>query len=327
MLDLAFDQVEISNAISVIESISCLVHQHILCQERVTCKSSSEVSVNARSCFGGMFANLLRGSDSRSNLENSNRDVLMCSLLKLVNSLVQIKLPERYGRTATASVVMDVAPEPRTPVSLSESITDSTKLSQALATSTPATSTSKSDEEKARETDVSSGAAAPSSLPSGSNRAQGAQPETRPPAVTDNPGVFLAEIILGHRTIMSNLIQALSYCNSNTMAMIIGSSGLSGNMQDTVTNSDPLSVGDGIYQILCTLSKKCSNSKLILEPIYAYLSGHQRGQGSLSRLSEPLIWFILKILDSVQTIRDFLNMGRCSVLSVCFHCEHPLCVL
>ncbi|XP_064603703.1 baculoviral IAP repeat-containing protein 6-like isoform X3 [Liolophura sinensis] len=312
VLDLAFDQVEISNAISVIESISCLVHQHILCQERVTCKSSSEVSVNARSCFGGMFANLLRGSDSRSNLGNSNRDVLMCSLLKLVNSLVQIKLPERYGRSTSASVVTDVAPEPRTPVSLSESITDSTKLSQALATSTPAASTSISDEEKARETDASSGA--PSSVLPGSSRAQSSQPETRPPTVSDNPGVFLAEIILGHRTIMSNLIQALSYCNSNTMAMIIGSSGLSGNMQDTVTSSDPLSVGDGIYQILCTLTKKCSNSKLILEPIYAYLSGHQRGQGSLSRLSEPLIWFILKILDSVQTIRNFLNMGGVEVI-------------
>jgi hypothetical protein len=87
--------VDISNAISVIESISTLVHQHLMSQERVTCRSSSENSINARSCFGGLFASLLRGGDSKTAMGDASRDLLMCSLLKLVNSLIQIKCGTR----------------------------------------------------------------------------------------------------------------------------------------------------------------------------------------------------------------------------------------
>ena len=298
ILELSYDQVDINNAISVIESVSALVHQHILCQERVTCRSTSDNSVNARSCFGGLFASLLRGSDSRSNVGDCSRDLLMCSLLKLVNALVQVQFPQRYGRRIS---VNDSQAEPHTPtnISMQEPLTDSSKLSQAqaLATSTPhASCRSRSDEEKFGQTDEQKT----------ENIASGAQSSAEP------QGIVLADIILGHRTIMSNFIQALSYCTSSTMAMILGSSDIPSNLQDSFTGGDPLSVGDGIYQILVTLTKKCNDSRLVLESLFLYLTGGFSVHGSpgLCRLSEPLLWFIHKVLDSSRMLKLFLEKGN-----------------
>ena len=294
ILELSYDQVDINNAISVIESVSTLVHHHILCQERVTCRSTSDNTINARSCFGGLFANLLRGGDSKSNLGDYSRDLLMCSLLKLVNALVQVQFPQRHNRRISVS---DSLSEPRTPSNVS--MTDSNKLSQvqALATSTPhassrsqtphASSRSRSDEEKCGQTDE--------------EKTESSEPQ----------GIVLADIILGHRTIMSNFIQALSYCTSSTMAMILGSSDMPTNIQDSFTGGDPLSVGDGIYQILVTLTKKCNDNRLVLESLFLYLTGGFSVHGSpgLCRLSEPLLWFIHKVLDTSRMLKLFLEKG------------------
>ena len=296
ILDNTYENVDISNAISVVESISTLVHQHILCQERVTCRSSSENSINARSCFGGLFASLLRGSDSRSAQGDCSRDLLMCSLLKLINSLIQIRVtPPRVMRLASVGLDASAAAEPQTPTStsMSEAVPDSEKLVQALATSTPAPPVRLSDEEKGRQTD---------------------EQKTETLNTQSEPGsTYIADIILGHRHVMCNLIQALSYCNSNTMAMILGSKGLTSHMQDTFTGGDPISVGDGIYQILVTLTRHCSDQKLMLESLFHYLSENSvigLHSHSVSRLSEPLLWFILKVLDSPRAINMFMEMGK-----------------
>lgn len=126
----------------------------------------------------------------------------------------------------------------------------------------------------------------------------------------------LSDFILGHRPIMFHFIQALSCCNSSTMAMILGSGGLSSNLQDSFAGLDPVSVGDGIFQILCTLNRKASNLYLILKPLLEYVSSSMPGlQGyhrmtGISRLSEPLLWFILRVLDCEKAITIFMEMGN-----------------
>ncbi len=82
----------------------------------------------------------------------------------------------------------------------------------------------------------------------------------------------LADIILAHPGIMHNLLQALSCCNSNAMAMMLSSSGIPDVMQDSFFTIDPVSVGDGVFKILCTLNKKTSDVKLILKPVLQYMS-------------------------------------------------------
>ncbi|KAK3576772.1 hypothetical protein CHS0354_014586 [Potamilus streckersoni] len=298
ILDMSYDNVDISNAISVIESASVLVHQHILCQEKVQCRSSGENLINARSCFGGLFASLLRGGDCRTGVGDTSRDLLMCSLLKLVCRLVSVQNSARGSRsTATEEICIgcsDLGP-----------MTDFTKLSQQVL-GTATCSSCQSDEEKFGQTDEQK-----TGHLSGITEWEGNHQ-----TASDSPGTHLADIILGHRPIMCNLIQALSYCNSNTMAMILGSRGVPNNMQETLEGGDPLSVGDGIYHILVMLFKRCSDGRLILESLFLYLSGgFSSTNGSLvCRLSEPLLWFMLKVLDSTRMLSLFFDMGGVEVV-------------
>lgn len=267
-----------------------------MCQEKVSCRSTSENSVSARSCFGGLFASFLRGGDSKSS--DASRDLLMCCLLKLVNNLIQIQCNSpRSSRLTSVAMDTSTAAEPRTPtnISMSEPVPDSAKLQQALATSTPTPGVRLSDEEKSQQTD---------------------EQKTETLNTQADQNSYITDVILGHQQIMCNLIQALSYCNSNTMATILGSRGISSNMRETFTGGEPISVGDGIYQILVTLSRLCSDNRSVIESLFKYLSGSYsiRIQQSLNKLSEPLLWFILKVLDNARAIGTFLEMGKCLCL-------------
>ena len=342
MLHMAYDNVDISNAISVIESVAQLVYQHIVCQEKVLCKSNSEGGVSARSCFGGLFASMLRPADAKAENGDASRDSLMCNLLKLVNILVQIILPGRNNQpgqtgrsrstagSTSSTVEMDTeASGGVTELPTQDSpLPDSSKISQGLTgtgpvlTSTP--NVPQSDDEKSIVTDEQktenvAAAAAAAAHPGDGNRTRScshftdirnAEEERKEPTLSD--------IILAHPGIMQNLILALSCCNSNAMAVILSSSGLPDVMQDSFTGIDPVSVGDGVFQVLCTLNRKTSDVKLMLKPVLQYMSlGFHGNRGiGISRLSEPLLWLILKVLDCETMIRHCLNMG---MFKLCFN--------
>ncbi|CAH1791767.1 unnamed protein product [Owenia fusiformis] len=305
ILEQNFDNVDINNAISVIEAISALVHQHIISQEKVTCKSTSEGSVSARSCFGGLFSSMLRPVRSKSMFGDSFRDVLMCDLLKLVNILLQVELPGRGSnltdqQRAESSVSSESAPDSTASVSQS----DEEKQNGGSSS----TDTGQTDEEKSE------------------NPTPVVQPirirscthfkDMKNPALTGKKAC-LADVILGHNHTMANLLQALACCHSNTMAMILGSSGLQGNIQENFTGIDPVSVGDGIFQILCTLNCRATSLELMLKPIHSYLSaGFQGGHRAtgVCRLSEPLLWLFLRVLDCQYSLKIFLDMGGVAIV-------------
>ena len=339
MLQMTYDNVDISNAISVIESVAQLVYQHIVCQEKVLCKSTSEGGVSARSCFGGLFASVIKPADAKSDNGDASRDSLMCNLLKLVNILVQIALPGRSNQNTTAGQSTR-----RSTVSSSSSVTeidtevsggvnevpaqdsplpDSSKISQGLTgtgpllTSTP--NVPQSDDEKSIVTDeqktenvAAAAAAAAGAHSGGGNRTKSCSHFTdtyNPEDERKDPA--LADIILAHPGIMHNLMLALSCCNSNAMAILLSSSGLPDVMQESFSGIDPVSVGDVVFQILCTLNRKASDVKLVLKPVLQYMSSGFHGNRGIgiSRLSEPLLWFILRVLDCEIMIRHCLNMG------------------
>lgn len=75
---------------SCVLSTGVLVYTYILSLEKVKCRSVSEASVTASSCFGGLFASVLGGETKQG--KPASWDALLCSLLKLVNKLVQTPL-------------------------------------------------------------------------------------------------------------------------------------------------------------------------------------------------------------------------------------------
>ncbi|XP_062862910.1 baculoviral IAP repeat-containing protein 6 isoform X2 [Trichomycterus rosablanca] len=123
----------------------------------------------------------------------------------------------------------------------------------------------------------------------------------------------VADLVLANQQIMSQILSALGQCNSSAMAMIIGASGLHLTKHENFHGGlDAISVGDGLFTILTTLSKRATSVQVMLQPILTYMAcGYMGRQGSLStcQLSEPLLWFILRVLDTSEALRAFHDMG------------------
>lgn len=65
---------------------------------------------------------------------------------------------------------------------------------------------------------------------------------------------------------------------------------------------EPHTVGEAVFQVLAALARKASRKELLMEPLLMFLS-------TAPPLSEPLLWFILQVLDTEETLRTFLNGG------------------
>ncbi|KAJ8418302.1 hypothetical protein AAFF_G00140110 [Aldrovandia affinis] len=280
-LEQNFEVVSVSTISSVIESITFLVHHYITCSDKVVSRSGSDSSVGARACFGGLFANIIRPGDAKAVFGEMTRDQLMFDLLKLVNALVQLPLSgdrEFSGRL------------PAVGSSASDSVSDEEKVCGSK--------------------EGSNGGAAPH----------------------QGPAAGVADLVLASQQIMSQILSALGQCNSSAMAMIIAtysnqpsslnikhnyiSSGASGlhltKHENFHGGLDAISVGDGLFTILTTLSKKATSVQVMLQPILTYMAcGYMGRQGSLStcQLSEPLLWFILRVLDTSEALKAFHDMG------------------
>uniref|UniRef100_A0A8D0H8S2 Dual E2 ubiquitin-conjugating enzyme/E3 ubiquitin-protein ligase BIRC6 n=2 Tax=Sphenodon punctatus TaxID=8508 RepID=A0A8D0H8S2_SPHPU len=124
---------------------------------------------------------------------------------------------------------------------------------------------------------------------------------------------YVADLVLANQQIMSQILSALGQCNSSAMAMIIGASGLHLTKHENFHGGlDAISVGDGLFTILTTLSKKATTVQVMLQPILTYMAcGYMGRQGSLAtcQLSEPLLWFILRVLDTSEALKAFHDMG------------------
>uniref|UniRef100_A0A3B3YZP8 UBC core domain-containing protein n=1 Tax=Poecilia mexicana TaxID=48701 RepID=A0A3B3YZP8_9TELE len=132
--------------------------------------------------------------------------------------------------------------------------------------------------------------------------------------VSSSPGppAGVADLVLANQQIMSQILSALGQCNSSAMAMIIASGLHLTKHENFHGGLDAISVGDGLFTILTTLSKRASSVQVMLQPILTYMAcGYMGRQGSLStcQLSEPLLWFILRVLDTSEALKAFHDMG------------------
>uniref|UniRef100_H3CIY4 Dual E2 ubiquitin-conjugating enzyme/E3 ubiquitin-protein ligase BIRC6 n=1 Tax=Tetraodon nigroviridis TaxID=99883 RepID=H3CIY4_TETNG len=262
-LEQNFEVVSVATISSVIESITFLVHHYITCSDKLVSRSGTDSSVGARSCFGGLFASIIRPGDAKAVCGETTRDKLMFDLIKLVNVLVQLPLSgdkEFSGRLPLSSGGM--------------------------------ADSSVSDEEKVcgSKESMASGCVSAQALPAS-----------------------VADLVLANQPVMSQILSALGQCNSSAMAMIIGASGLHLTKHENFHGGlDAISVGDGLFTILTTLSKKASSVQGMLQPILTYMAcGYMGRQGCLStcQLSEPLLWFILRVLDTSEALKAFHDMG------------------
>ena len=189
-----------------------------------------------------------------------------------------ISLQVRLSRNE--SVDMDVAESlPRPSPSIVQSVSDSTPRN-----------TSQTDESKVAEQLTS-------------RQQQTSVPKVRQPCVADT--------VLQHEPTMMRLLGALGYSTGFSMTILFDG--------EDPELRDPASIPDATFELLTTLMKKASSPNLILNPLYRYLESPS-GQNPPDRhvgvmqLSEPLLWYILKVLENQASVAVFTGMGGVKVL-------------
>ncbi|XP_060536619.1 baculoviral IAP repeat-containing protein 6 [Cylas formicarius] len=113
-----------------------------------------------------------------------------------------------------------------------------------------------------------------------------------------------ADTVLQHHPTVICLCRCLALCKSSSLCMLATVS-----QKASLANlSEPNTVGDAVFHILTLLAKRASRKMLLMPPLLQFLS-------QSPQLSEPLIWFILQVLDSDDAIRCFSDSGGISVLA------------
>lgn len=260
LLGYQYQKSDLCVAMSIIESVSHLVFQHITNVEKVQCQKSSDANSNSNNVFGSLFATVL-GSESAQSKTVTDTTILM-NLLKLSSILIRTKVPPLVA--SDADVAMASGP-----------------------------SQSETDERKAEQQSQAS-----------------AVPVRQTPTFTDT--------VLQHFPSMNKLLGALSHCTTSSAALLVICSMYSPMYNESKnTFSDPQTVEDALFQLLSYMNKLASESVLIIKPLFDYLNYVSNIRHAMPKLqlSEPFLWFILKILETPSALEVFCEMGGIKILA------------
>ena len=259
LLNYQYQKSDLCVAMSVIESVANLVHQHITNVEKIQCQKSSDVNSNSNNVFGSLFATVL-GSESAQSKTVTDTTILM-NLLKLSSILIRTKVPPLMSD----DVAMASGP-----------------------------SQSETDERKAEQQ----------------------QSQTQIAPVRPTP--TFTDTVLQHFPSMNKLLGALSHCTTSSAALLVICSMYSPMYNESKnTFSDPQNVEDALFQLLSYMNKLASEPVLIIKPLFDYLNYVSNIRHAMPKLqlSEPFLWFVLKILETPSALEVFCEMGGIKILA------------
>ena len=133
------------------------------------------------------------------------------------------------------------------------------------------------------------------------------------------PTPTFCDTVLQHYPTMNKLLAALSHCSNSSFAMLLISSMYTtiNSSETKSTLSDPQNVSDALFQLLIYLNKLASEPVLIIKPLFDYLNYVSSVRLAMPKLqlSEPFLWFILKILETSTSVEIFCEMGGIKILA------------
>lgn len=145
-----------------------------------------------------------------------------------------------------------------------------------------------------------------------------AEQQNTEPGARPRPTITFADQVLQHYPSMSKLLGTLSHCSNSSFAMFVISSMYSPmNNESKNTLSDPQNVADALFQLLIYLNKLASEPVLVIRPLFDYLNFVSNARHAMPKLqlSEPFLWFILKVLESPYAVEIFCEMGGIKILA------------
>ncbi|XP_066597963.1 baculoviral IAP repeat-containing protein 6 isoform X2 [Prorops nasuta] len=278
---LNFTNTDLGTAMSISECVGVLVSTYVRGSGIGTQCGGAVESTNQSGGFGGLYACVL-GGDTRQG-RPASWEALVVALIKLVCRLVLTPLSNtRVVRFGNEGSEMDQA---------ETSTQDNASDAQIKI------NISQTDESKAAEQQQTP------------FRLQQPAPEKPVPCVADT--------VLQHEPTMMRLLGALGQSSGSSLAMLVGES--TAGTGTTTELGDSTSIPDATFQLLTTLAKRASDPTLVLKSLYQYLAS-SCGEGDIDRLlgvmqlSEPLLWYILRVLDNETSLSIFTAMGGVKVL-------------
>ncbi|XP_057338600.1 baculoviral IAP repeat-containing protein 6 isoform X3 [Microplitis mediator] len=281
LINLNFINTDLGTAMSITECVGVLVSTYVR-TSRIGAQCSGAVdSTNQSGGFGGLFSGILGGTTKQGR--PASWDALLVALVKLVCKLVQTPLPSARASRVDNPTNMEVGD---------------------LAQKSSTRDIDQCEKSNISQTDESKVAEQQTSMKSN----QGVTSKRRHPCVADT--------VLQHEPTMIRLLGALGYSTSSSLAMLFGEDHTSSTVSEL---GDPNSIPDATFQLLITLTKKATDPRLVLNPLYRYLSSsHEQINGDdnfgVMQLSEPLLWYILKVLDNEASLAIFTEIGGVKIL-------------
>lgn len=126
------------------------------------------------------------------------------------------------------------------------------------------------------------------------------------------------DYILNHFPTMNKFLGALSHCNASSAALLVICSIYSPMYNESKnTFSDPISVEDALFQLIIFMNKLASEPALVIKPLFDYIDHVSNVRYAMPKiyLSEPFLWFILKILETPVALEVFCEMGGVKILA------------
>ncbi|KAM0728904.1 Baculoviral IAP repeat-containing protein 6 [Formica fusca] len=278
VVNLNYINTDLGTAMSISECVGVLVSTYVK-ESGVGVQCGGAVdSASQSSGFGGLFACVL-GGDTRQS-RPASWDTLIVALIKLMCTLIQTPLPNACPTGLEESAEME----------LSEA--NSWNSVSKVSDSQMKVNTWQTDESKATE--------------------QHSSFHLQQSKTSKSYVPCLADTVLQHEPTMMRLLGTLGHSTGSSLAMLLGESA---SAASTTELGDPASIPDATFQLLTTLTKKASDPTLVLKPLYHYLSS-SCGETELGimQLSEPLLWYILRVLDNASSLSIFTAMGGVKVL-------------
>jgi hypothetical protein len=129
---------------------------------------------------------------------------------------------------------------------------------------------------------------------------------------TKQPNSVLPDLIIADNEICLNLLQCLNLCSSNNIGVLLTGANILNSSQSVSVSGDPVSVEDGILQVMSVIYSQLTHQELLVAMVIKYLSGSRAASlvtHHVTSLSEPFLWFLLRMLDSNKQVEIFNTQG------------------
>lgn len=136
------------------------------------------------------------------------------------------------------------------------------------------------------------------------------------PPVTKTPKSVLPDLIITDDDICLHLLQCLNLCSSNNIGVLLTGANILNSSQSMSVSGDPVSVEDGILQVVSVIYSQLTHQDFLVAMVIKYLSGCETSSVPVMSLSEPFLWFLLRMLDSNKQVEIFNTQGRLLLTSL-----------